>query len=199
MTNTLQIKDFIVNLSLDGAYGGKIENNTWENLWRSGRHELSANEHRYNDWVAYKNNPDGWGTTYTGQFVADGVIVTGGELKRDADGTVISDTRTFAPNTTPVIYQNWAGSSRGYYRTQSMRIQNRSYLKLREVTVTYRFPKQLLAKLKVVENALVSLIGRNLLYFTKADYIDLDQFTGQETVLQTPSQRSYGINLNVSF
>jgi TonB-linked SusC/RagA family outer membrane protein len=199
LANMLRYKDFSMNIAIDGACGGIIENYTWENLWRGGRHELSANEHRYNDWVAYMNDPDGWGSRYTGQFVGEGVTVTGGELKRDPDGNVISDTRTFAPNDVPVIYQNWAGSARGYYRTQSVRMQDRSYLKLREITLTYTVPRRLLSKMKIVNAASVSLIGRNLFYLTKADYIDLDQFTGSETVLQTPSLRSYGVNLNVIF
>ncbi|MDR3127477.1 MAG: SusC/RagA family TonB-linked outer membrane protein [Tannerellaceae bacterium] len=197
LSNTLRYKAFSVNIAIDGASGGMIENYTWENLWRGGRHEASANEHRYNDWVAYKNDPDGWGSRYTGQFIGEGVVVTGGELKRDPDGNVISDNRTFAPNTVPVIYQNWAGSARGYYRTQSVRMQDRSYLKLREITLTWKLPKSLLSKVPAVNAASISLIGRNLLYFTKADYIDLDQFTGSETVLQTPSLRSYGVNLNI--
>jgi TonB-linked SusC/RagA family outer membrane protein len=199
LASSLGYRHFSVNIAFDGAGGGIIENYTWENLWRGGRHELSANEHRYNDWIAYQNDPDGWGSRYTGQFIGNGVTVTGGELKRDPDGNVISDTRTFAPNSDPVIYQNWAGSARGYYRTQSVRMQDRSYLKLREVTLTYAFPGSLLSKAKVIRSASVSLTGRNLLYFTKADYIDLDQFTGSETILQTPSLRSYGINLNVGF
>jgi TonB-linked SusC/RagA family outer membrane protein len=199
LANMLRYKDFSMNIAIDGAYGGIIENYTWENLWRGGRHELSANEHRYNDWIAYKNDPEGWGSRYTGQFVGEGVIITGGELKRDPDGNVISDTRTFTSNNVPVIYQNWAGSSRGYYRTQSVRMQDRSYLKLREITLTYTLPESLLSKMKIVNAASISLIGRNLLYFTKADYIDLDQFTGSETTLQTPSLRSLGIHLNVIF
>jgi TonB-linked SusC/RagA family outer membrane protein len=199
LANMLKYNNWSMNITLDGAYGGIIENYTWENLWRGGRHELSANEHRYNDWIAYQNDPEGWGSRYTGQFIGEGVIVTGGELKRDPDGNILSDTRTFAPNNVPVIYQNWAGSSRGYYRTQSVRMQDRSYLKLREITLTYTFPESLSAKIKPVKAASISLTGRNLLYFTKADYIDLDQFTGSETILQTPSLRSYGIHLNITF
>lgn len=199
LSNRFSYKNFTLVVSVDGAVGGLIANDTWENLWKSGRHEKSANEWRYKDWEAYKKDPNGYGTTYKGSLIPDGVVVTDGELKRDADGNVISDSRTYAKNTTPVLYYDWAGSSRGYYRTESQRMQDRTYLKLREVTLTYDLPQRLLKKTGFISKASVSFIGRNLLYFAKADYIDLDQFLTGTTALQTPSPRSYGFNVNIVF
>lgn len=197
--NEFKFKNLSLSFSLDGNVGGKISNEIVMNLWKSGRHEDSDNEWRLADWEAYKENPEGYGVTYKGTFVAPGVIVTGGELKRDAEGNIISDTRTFAPNTTPVLYQAWAGSSNSYYRTESQTYQSRTYVKLRDVTITYVLPPALLKKIGLLRSASVSLVGRNLLYLSKADYLDLDQFSGSTTALQTPSTRNFGININATF
>lgn len=197
--NAFNVKNVTVAFSLDGNIGGKIYNEIMMNLWKSGRHEDSDNEWRLADWEAYKENPEGYGITYKGTYVAPGVIVTGGELERDANGNVISDTRTFAPNTVPVLYQAWAGASNSYYRTESQTYQSRTYMKLREVTVTYNLPHSLINKIGLLRSASVSFVGRNLLYVSKADYLDLDQFSGSTSALQTPSTRNFGININATF
>ncbi len=197
--NELKYKNVTFSFSLDGNVGGKIYNEIAMNLWKSGRHEDSDNEWRLADWNAYKANPEGYGNTYKGTFVAPGVVVTGGELKRDADGNILSDTRTFAPNTTPVLYQAWAGSGNSYYRTESQTYQSRTYVKLRDVTITYTLPPSILKKIGLLRSASISVVGRNLLYFSKADYLDLDQFSGSTSALQTPSTRNFGININATF
>jgi outer membrane receptor protein involved in Fe transport len=81
LTNRFSYKDLSLSFSLDGSQGGSILNDTWMNLWKSGRHEDSDNEWRLADWEAYKNNPAGFGTEYTGIYVAEGVVVTGGDLR----------------------------------------------------------------------------------------------------------------------
>jgi hypothetical protein len=81
----------------------------------------------------------------------------------------------------------------------SAMLQSRTYMKLRDVTLTYNFPKSILKKTGFVNAASFSLVGRNLLYVAKADFVDLDQFTGNTTVLQTPSTRNLGFNINITF
>ena len=80
-------------------------------------------------------------------------------------------------------------------------IKEKTYIKLREVALTYNFTPKLLDK-TFLNTASVSFIGRNLFYWTKDDfYGDLDTYTltQGDTCLQLPSQRTYGVNLNVSF
>lgn len=199
LTTQFRYKDWSLSMSFDGNIGGKIFNEIAVDLWKSGRHEDSDNQWRLADWEAFKKDPSGYGSTYKGTFVAPGVVVTGGELKRDADGNVISDTRTFAPNTTPILYQDWAGSSNSYYRTESQGYQSRTYVKLRDLTITYNVPASLLKKIGAIRSASISFIGRNLLYFHKADFLDLDQFNGSQAALQTPSTRNFGFNINLTF
>jgi len=80
---------------------------------------------------------------------------------------------------------------------------SKTFAKLREVTLTYDLPTSLLKK-SFIDRASISLIGRNLLYFYKDKRfkdVDLDQYnyatTG--TVLQSPTTRRYGFNINVTF
>jgi hypothetical protein len=51
-----------------------------------------------------------------------------------------------------------------------------------------------------INDASISLIGRDLLYFSKNKNIDLDQFINEgSSPLQTPTVKSYGLNLNLKF
>jgi hypothetical protein len=96
-------------------------------------------------------------------------------------------------------------------------IIKKTYAKLREVTLTYKFSNTAFGKKSFIQNATVSLVGRNLLYFFPKRYkdLDVDQYSqgvyGQNSNgtyssspssssgLQTPTTRSYGVNFNFSF
>ena len=85
---------------------------------------------------------------------------------------------------------------------------SKTYAKLREVVITYSLPSRLLQK-TFISRVDVSLVGRNLLYFFHKGFkdIDVDQYPGRdqfnnisrERDLQSPTTRSYGINVNVVF
>ena len=81
---------------------------------------------------------------------------------------------------------------------------SKTYVKLREVTIDYTLPKTWLQK-TFITKASVSIYGRNLLYFykdAKFKDVDLDQYSNSNTSLtglQSPSVRSYGVNIKLSF
>ena len=77
---------------------------------------------------------------------------------------------------------------------------SKTFAKLREVTLTYNIPSSVLGG-RVFKSGSVSLVGRNLLYFSKAKDIDLDQYPGAAaySTLQTPTTRRFGMNLNLVF
>lgn len=197
LASTFSLDNWSLGIGLNGSVGGKIRNGLIDRMMGSGVAPATDNEWRRADWEAFKNDPDGYGKTYKGTFVGEGVIVTGGELKRDSDGNVLSDTRTFAPNTTPVIYSDWVG--RYYNRQLGTNIQDRTWMKLREVTLTYNLPAALLKKTDFISKASISFVGRNLYYFSRADYVDVEQFTDFISQLQTPTPRNYGFNINIVF
>jgi hypothetical protein len=69
---------------------------------------------------------------------------------------------------------------------------------LKEVVVGVKLPNKWFGK--AVSGANVSFVGRNLLYFAEAKDTDLSQYlTDGVTGSQTPSVRSYGVNLNLVF
>ena len=81
-------------------------------------------------------------------------------------------------------------------------IIKKTYVKLREVAITYNLPEKSFGKISFIKKASVSLVGRNLLYFFPSRYkdVDVDQYTQDSgSGLQTPTSRSYGFNINLSF
>lgn len=85
---------------------------------------------------------------------------------------------------------------------------SRTYAKLRQVIITYSLPAKLLEK-TFISKIDISLVGRNLIYFFPKAFrdIDVDQYPGRtqfggtqlEYDLQTPTTRSYGVNVNIVF
>ena len=130
--------------------------------------------------------------------MTDGLKIVSGQLCADQDGNIIADTRVFAPNDIPVLWQGWATN---YYQSDFVTAKKRTFVKLREVVLSYNLPATMLKKTKFFDTASISLVGRNLLYFTGkgTKNMDLDQFTDLNSDYQTPSVKSFGINLNATF
>ncbi|WP_046370521.1 SusC/RagA family TonB-linked outer membrane protein [Flavihumibacter petaseus] len=193
LQNTFRYKNLSFGFLIDGRYGGKLVNYLSQKQWQAGAHPLSANEYRLADW----NNRDVAG--YKGTFVADGVNIVSGTLEVDGDGNMVKDTREYKDNETPI---KWESFAKGYYGSSIANLVDKSYIKLREVTITYNASQHLLSKQRFFNAASVSLVGRNLWYHAKdknARNIDLDQWTSTSTELETPSIKSFGLNLNLIF
>ncbi|QNK64577.1 SusC/RagA family TonB-linked outer membrane protein [Pedobacter sp. PAMC26386] len=192
ISNTFKYKSLSLSFQVDGRFGGKIGNYVDQMQWNSGTAPESDNAFRLSDW----NNRDN--PNWKGTVMSDGLKIVSGQLNTDQDGRVISDTRVFAPNDVPVLYQSWA---RSYNRSDYELTRSRTYVKLREVVLSYNVPASYLKRTKFLSTVSVSLVGRNLLYFTGkgTQNLDLDQFTGKTSLLQTPSVKSFGFNLNVTF
>lgn len=185
ITNTLSYKRVSLSFSFDARIGGKIISTYERYLWAGGRH-LGIDAKDREDWYSGKD------------YIAAGVKVVSGDLQRDGNGTVISDTRKFAPNDIKTDYFDYIQQTKGYYGVDEAAIVNRSYVKLREVVLTWKLPKSIFGK-AIVKDASVSLVGRNLLLITKSGVIDPDQFTGAYDNLQTPAFRKIGVNVNIHF
>ncbi len=73
-------------------------------------------------------------------------------------------------------------------------------MKLREVVITYDLPKKLFDN-TFIQQASISLVGRNLLYFAERSDIDIEQYAGTNgsSGLQTPTMRRFGFNININF
>lgn len=138
-------------------------------------------------------------TTYNDRqpFIVPGSVVK----TTNPDGSV-----SYAPNTTPVTGEYMDD----YYRTDASSRSNvidKSFIKLREVILSYSFPSKALDK-TFIDGLSISLIGRNLFLWTPRSnqYIDPEVSTfGTDVEGQfgefsaNPTTRSYGISLKANF
>jgi hypothetical protein len=191
LINRIGYKNFILSVSIDGRWGGLIYSRLNQKLWEAGLHYDSATP----ETSKYRDADNQGQKTYIG----DGVIVTGGEIVRDTYGNIVSDTRTYKENDVPVYFRTW--SERYYHQgIWSTSTFDASFFKLREVIIGYKIPKSILTHVGLKE-AEVSLIGRNLYLWTKADgNIDPDvNASDGETRLYVPTPRTIGFNIKLNF
>jgi hypothetical protein len=156
-----------------------------------------------------------------GQIVSRTLALAGvaGQLAETADrpeaGFVIEGVQNTGSNENPVYVQNTTPiSAESYYRSfynrnhEENNVYDASYLKIREVSLTYRLNQEQLADsfLSSLGSLSVSLIGRNLYAFSAIPHFDPEQFAiqGQNIVggvedISYPSARSFGLNLGIEF
>jgi TonB-linked SusC/RagA family outer membrane protein len=187
LSNTFTYKNWSLAASFDGSIGGKIISNYKKYMWAGGR-SLEIDDQERQNWYQGKG------------YTAPGVNVVAGELVRDGDGNVVSDTRVFEPNTKETNYFDYIQNSMGYYGINEAVLVDRTYIKMREFALTYNFPAAVLSGTPL-RSASISAVGRNLFMYSKAGLIDPDQFSEWDTSdnLQTPSFRNIGFNINVTF
>lgn len=175
-SNAFRYKDFSLSFLLDFKVGAKLFSGTNYSLYSEGLHK----------------------NTLVGRTAENpGGSVVGAGVMLDGSGN-------YVPNTVAVDAQTYySGISRNNIAEEF--VYNANYLKLRELSLGYEFPKTLLTKLKVVKGLNVSLVGRNLWTIIKhTDNIDpeaaYNNTNGQGLELNGyPATRSVGFNVNVKF
>ncbi|WP_212003247.1 SusC/RagA family TonB-linked outer membrane protein [Chitinophaga sp. HK235] len=185
MTNNFRYKTFSFSFSFDGRVGGTSYSNTTQALWNSGASKESDNSWRYDEVVNGNKS-----------YVASGVVVTGGAVERDATGKILSDTRTFAPNTQQVSYESYI--KRYHSNAYTGAPQNyflQTFFKLREVALSYGLPAKVSKRLGI-RNASVGFVGQNVLLWTK-EFKNADPDKGSDN-LNSPSVRYLGFNVKVN-
>lgn len=187
--NRFSYKNFNFSFQFDGRQGGVIGNYIRQQTFRGGRHietvEGAMGVARLED---TKGN-----RTWLGEGVQ---VSNGAAIKYDNLGNITNyGELQFKPNETKTFLQDYISR---YYNQAENTIMDRSFAKLREVVIGYTFP---LSTSSFFKSANVSLVGRNLLYFAEYKDVDLDQYTDRRgrTDIETPTQRRYGINLNLIF
>lgn len=121
------------------------------------------------------------------------------------DGVVLNPDGSYSPNTTRVSAEDYYYG--GIYPRQNAEANSfdASYIKLRELSFTYRLPNTLINKVGI-QGASVSLTGSNLALWTDVPNIDPEaQALNGGTLLpgfevtQLPSNKSYGFKINLNF
>jgi TonB-linked SusC/RagA family outer membrane protein len=191
INNTFSYKNLSLKVQFDGRFGGQILDYVEKKTYQGGRHintVLGAmGAARINDTKGIKS------------YVGEGMVVSNGQaIVFNSDGQVTNyDKLQFAPNTTATFLQDYISR---YYGTDVADRISRTFVKLREVVLTYNIPQTVLSK-TFIKQANISFVGRNLLYFAERTDIDIEQYAGGNgsSGLQTPTTRRFGFNLNISF
>lgn len=199
--NDLNYKGFSLSFLIDMRWGGEIYSAT--NMYGSGysgvfEETLEGREAWYAseaDREAANMAPENWEAT--GGFLAEGVYAPGTVI----DGQDVSG----QPNQTymnPEVY--WDQFSRWGDELHEPHVYDASFIKLREVQLTYRIPGSSVEKLRMT-GVTVGIVGRNLwLIHKKVPNIDpesgYNNGNGQGIEYGTfPWARSLGVNLKVGF
>jgi len=123
-------------------------------------------------------------------------------------GVVKQDDGSYKPNTKRIdagvySYGLWVG---GYYTTPAKGfVYDASYVKLRELSVTYNLPKKLVEKSKVIKKCDVSLTGKNLwIIYKNLPYSDPESIISSGNIQgfqvgSLPSLMQFGAKLNITF
>lgn len=201
LTNTFSYKNFSLNFSFDFRYGGVMYSNTA-------------------DLVLFDGN--GVATTYNNRlpFIIPNSVYA---------ASSVGGKTVYAPNTTqiggagnnipsqfiPIGGLNESNQMYNYYSEGSsysggadaMRIFDRSFLKLRDINLSYNLPKSFLAGIRG-SSATIGIFGRNFLLWTPKSNVYVDpeatnlgnDLAGQVGEFAgTPLTRSYGIILKAIF
>lgn len=185
-TMRMGFKGFTLSTLVDTKWGGDIYAGSYVIGLQTGQSPETLLE-REGGGLPY-TDPDG--KTSNIGVVLDGVY---------ADGT---------PNSKVVHYYfkyipNKGGW--GHFLTTPGILDN-TWVKLREVSLTYKFPRKFNEKVKVFQDLTIALVGRDLfyLYTSLPDRINPEGSNGSGNAqglewASFPGTRSYGLNLNASF
>lgn len=205
INNRFNYKSWNFSFQVDGRVGGVIYNDLWRSAVRGGADLSTAGNTPYGiarraEWESFKET----GSTQPA-YIGGGVVLVEGVPRYDADGLISNfDELVFNTNNIPATVQDYTIALSDFTGAW---VHSKTFTKLREVIIGYSLPSTLVQRAGI-SNATVSVVGRNLLYFAARPDIDIDQYPGPSLLpygdagnsrLQSPSMRSYGVNLNVTF
>lgn len=176
LTNAFNYKGFDLSFLVDFKVGGDI---------------LSGTNMRLDQWGVSKRSLQG--REGEAPLTVSGVTQEGTEFK------------PFNKTLTPQEAYNYWGSVGGEAdAVTSMYLYDASFVKLRQMTLGYSFPKKLLEKTPL-QNLTLSFVGRNLaILFKNIDNVDPESTYANGNsqgfdYFGFPSTRSYGFNLRATF
>jgi TonB-linked SusC/RagA family outer membrane protein len=128
--------------------------------------------------------------------------------------SVVLQNGQYVPNTSVAVDQGGDVESSGFWPTifssslGSIFVDDASFIKLREATLTYTIPANLLASIHFIKKASISAIGRNLWMwrpksntFTDPEFSDAGSGNsiGSTSTNETPPTRFIGGNITITF
>ena len=183
MVNTFNYKNWGLNFSLDYRRGGVMYSGTADLLLFTGNSYVTT----YNDRRPF--------------IIPNSVIQTG------VDG---SGHAVYVENTTPIDelhYDSYWYPTSNLAQSYQDRIIDRSFLKLRDISLSYSFPKKWASKISAT-NLNLAIYGRNFLLWTPKSNIYIDpeasnlgnDLTSQLGEFRTaPTSMQFGVQLRATF
>ncbi|HEV8283694.1 MAG TPA: SusC/RagA family TonB-linked outer membrane protein [Chitinophagaceae bacterium] len=183
LSNTLSYKELQLSFSFDYRKGGIMYTGTGDLLQFTGNAFVTT----YND-----RRP----------FIIPNSVIEAGT---DPNGKPI-----YEENTTPIVesgYDAFWYPTTNKAMSYNLRFVDRSFLKLRDVALSYKLPKALASKIKAT-NLMVSVYGSNFILWTPRSNIYLDpeatnlgnDLTSQFGEFRTgPTSKQFGVSLKASF
>ena len=196
--NTFSYKGISLGVLVDASFGGSIYNGTYATGTYTGvlASTLPGRAAEYGGISYY----------YPGNVKANGAVKVTGTAP--AGVTVYDDGIIFDGVTADGKKNEKILPAQQYYKSfrtiDEANIFDASYVKLREVKLSYNLPSKWLKPLNL-QGASVSLVGRNL-WIIHRNVEDIDPEVAFNTgngqgleSLSNPTTRSYGLNLNIKF
>lgn len=175
LSTELKYKNLSLFVQLNGRFGGDMFSLTTQWLRQYGLAEETENEFRQ------------------GSIVGEGVM----EVERDGEAL-------FVPNNVSVSYQEYTYRLNQYGVHEPV-IFDASYVKLKEVRLTYRIPRKYLGRLPV-SNASLSVVGRNMaLLFSNVPHVDPESAVSASPYYQgfelnnMPTARTISFDISIKF
>ncbi|MEN7549379.1 SusC/RagA family TonB-linked outer membrane protein [Rapidithrix thailandica] len=204
--NTVSYKGFSLDMMIDYRLGGQIVSTPLL---------YGKNAGMYENTLAFRDEANGGLPYYIDANNGNKKVLLSNHNEAAPDGSRVYHngmvlngvTADGKKNTTvvdaPAYYMNSYGWSSGWYEDGA--VYDNSFVKLREVALTYHLPKDFVQKIKL-QRLSVSLIGRNLFYIYRTlDNLDPEAPVGSHWSSQgidegsTAANRSYGFSLRASF
>ncbi|UII23587.1 SusC/RagA family TonB-linked outer membrane protein [Fulvivirga ligni] len=175
LTNTFRYKGFELSVLLEWKKGGDVLDMGRRNSMRNG--QLKETERRFEE-----------------------VVFTGVNEVTDEEGEVID----YVPNTTPVeITPSFYRSTTNYNYAAEVLLEDASWFRVRNISLSYNFPNQLLGKIGL-NSAKLSLTAYNVFlstpvkgYDPETNYFGSGSNIYGYTGLKTPATRSFSVHLNL--
>ncbi len=185
----LEFKGFSFGLQLDVRHGGDVHNGTRGALTNKGTAEQTANR----------------GKPVTFQGLLGHLDANGNVVHFDADG-MTELPGAGVPNTIQTTYSQyyWQNIQNSFQAGQETDVEDGSYTRIRQVSLSYELPKSILNKSPFTGLA-ITLFANNAKLWTKYDGVDPETSLAGPANAQgldyfnNPGTKSYGIRLSVGF
>jgi TonB-linked outer membrane protein, SusC/RagA family len=186
-TNTLTYKNVSLSFLIDYQIGGSVYSLDMAYGLATGLYSETA------------------GTNDLGNPVRNSLATGGGLI---LPGVVKQADGSYKPNTTRIDAGAYSDGLYvgGYYRSPNKAaVYDASYVKLREVSITYNVPKQLVQKTKIIKDCNVALTGKNLwIIYKNLPYSDPESLMSSGNIQgfqvgALPSLMQFGAKLNLTF